>query len=119
MNSEILEDVELANKNIDGLDKILEESSKYISIEDESSKVLKFLPERGITEVEKEYKGELVRKIRFVVLDANSSSNTEKFFDVGKKLSRQINAELKEGSRTLKIKRDGSGLSTSYLVRTV
>jgi hypothetical protein len=67
-------------------------------------------------EVEKIYNGQQVKKIRFIVIDPNSGSNSEKFFDVGKRSARLIVPKIKGGHRTLKIERIGSGKDdTLYL----
>lgn len=77
--------------------------------------MLQFLPQKGINEIEKTYNGQLVKKIRFIVVDPNTGSNSEKFFDVGKRSARLIVDKLKAGHRTLKIERIGSGKDTLYI----
>jgi hypothetical protein len=77
--------------------------------------VLQFITERKIEEVEKTYNGQTVNKIRFIVVDPNSGSSQEKFFDVGRRSARLIIAKLKEGHTLLKIERIGSGKDTLYI----
>ncbi len=97
----------------DEIDEIL--SNKYINIGPGEKKVLKFIPERGITKVEKMYNGEPTEKCRFIVTESDSGSDTEKFFDVGKRSARLIVPKLKEGHRLLRIERVGSGKETLYI----
>ena len=97
----------------DEIDQIL--SSQYITIGPGEKKVLKFVPERGMTKVEKMYNGEPTEKCRFIVTDPNSGSDSEKFFDVDKRSARLIVPKLKEGHRTLRIERVSSGKETLYI----
>lgn len=76
---------------------------------------MKFLPERGITKVEKVYNGEPTEKCRFIVTEPDSGTNSEKYFDVGKRSARLIVPKLKEGHRLLRIERVGSGKETLYI----
>ena len=101
------------NNYYDEIDEIL--SSQYITIGPGEKKVLKFLPERGMTKVEKMYNGEPTEKCRFIVIDPNSGSDGEKFFDIGKRSARLIVPKLKEGHRMLRMERVGSGKETLYI----
>jgi hypothetical protein len=101
------------NNYYDEIDEIL--NSQYIAIGPGEKKVLKFLPERGITKVEKMYNGEPTEKCRFIVIDPNSGNDVGKFFDVGKRSARLIVSKLKEGHRMLRIERVGSGKETLYI----
>jgi hypothetical protein len=106
---------EESNNNISEIEEILNASSKYVSIRAGEKGVLHFLPERKIVEVEKTYNGQQVKKIRFIVIDPNSSSNMEKIFDVGRRSARLIIAKLKDGKKTLRVERIGSGKDTLYI----
>ena len=101
------------NSYYDEIDEIL--SNKYVNIGPGEKKVLKFMPERGITKVEKMYKGERAEKIRFIVAETNTGNETERFFDVGKRSARLIVPKLKEGHRLLRIERVGSGKERLYI----
>jgi hypothetical protein len=101
------------NNYYEEIDEIL--STQYITIGPGEKKVLKFVPERGMTKVEKMYNGEPTEKCRFIVIDHNSGSDAEKFFDVGKRSARLIVPKLKEGHRTLRMERVGSGKETLYI----
>jgi hypothetical protein len=101
------------NNYYDEIDQIL--STQYITIGPGEKKVLKFVPERGMTKVEKMYNGEPTEKCRVIVIYPNSGSNAEKFIDVGKRSARLIVPKLKEGHRMLRIERVGSGKETLYI----
>jgi len=101
------------NNYYNEIDEIL--SSQYITIGPGEKKVLKFVPERGMTKVEKLYNGEPTEKCRFIVIDPNSGSDAEKFFDIGKRSARLIVPKLKEGHRILRMERVGSGKETLYI----
>ena len=49
------------------------------------------------------------------MIDVNTGSSQEKFFDLGRRSARLIIAKLKEGHTLLKIERIGSGKDTLYI----
>jgi hypothetical protein len=51
-----------------------------------------------------------------MVIDPNYSDKGEKKFEAGKQTSRDIDAQLRQGIRLLKIRRLGTGTSTKYSV---
>ena len=104
-----------AKNNIDEIEKILDSSSRYVSIGSGEKRILRFLPQKGITEVEKTYNDQKVKKIRFIVVDPSSESSIEKFFDVGKRSARLILEKLKERRTLLRIERIGVGKETLYI----
>jgi hypothetical protein len=106
---------EQEQSNINEIEELLNKSSNYVTIGAGENAVLRFIPERKIEEVEKTYNGQTVKKVRFIVIDPNSGSNQEKFFDVGRRSARLIIAKLKEGHTLLKIERIGSGKDTLYI----
>ena len=106
---------EQEQSNINEIEELLNKSSNYVSIGAGEKAVLQFITERKIEEVEKTYNGQTVKKVRFIVIDPNSGSNQEKFFDVGRRSARLIIAKLKEGHTLLKIERIGSGKDTLYI----
>jgi hypothetical protein len=108
---------ELMKNNISEMQKILDSSGQYVSIGVGGKTVLQFLPEKGITQVEKEYNGQKLKKVRFIVKDVNSgiNANADKFFDVGKRSARPILKKLEAGHRMLKIERFGEGKDTLYI----
>jgi hypothetical protein len=102
--------------NLSEIEELLNKSSNYVSIGPREEKaVLRFLTEKNIEEVEKQYNGQTLKKIRFIATDTNSGSNQEKWFDVGRRSARLILAKLKEGHTLLKIERVGSGKDTLYI----
>src|SRR5919197_132343 len=106
---------EQEQSNINEIEQLLNKSSNYVSIGVGEKTVLRFLPERKIEELEKMYNGQKVKKIRFIVIDPNSGTSQEKFFEVGRRSARLIIAKLKEGHRLLKVERIGSGKDTLYI----
>ena len=101
--------------NINEIEQQLNKDSQYITIAIGNSRILRFVTERKIEEVEKTYNGQAVRKIRFIVADPSEENKSEKYFDVGKRSARLIIAKLKEGYSLLKIQRIGSGKETLYI----
>jgi hypothetical protein len=101
--------------NIDEIEQQLNRDSQYITIAIGNSRILQFITERKIEEVEKTYNGQAIKKIRFIVTDPNEENKSEKYFDVGKRSARLIIAKLKEGFNHLRIERIGSGKETLYI----
>jgi hypothetical protein len=102
--------------NLNEIDQLLNTHNQYVTIAPGSSKVLQFIVERKIIEVEKPYNDQISKKIRFTVIESDSSnSNEEKFFEVGRRSARLILAKLKEGHTLLKVERVGSGKDTLYV----
>jgi hypothetical protein len=106
---------EQEQSNLNEIEELLNKSSVYETIGTGEKAMLGFLTERKIEEVTKTYNGQTIKKIRFIVIDPNSGSNQEKFFDVGRRSARLIIAKLKEGHTLLKIERIGSGKDTLYI----
>jgi hypothetical protein len=100
--------------NINEIEHLLNKDNEYVSIALGNSKILQFVPGRKIEEVEKQYNGQTVKKIRFTVIEQNTD-NKEKSFYVGRRSARLIIAKLKEGHTLLKIERMGSGKDTLYI----
>jgi hypothetical protein len=101
--------------NLNQIDEVLSRDSRYVRIEPGSSKVLQFIVERKIEQVEKTYNGQINKKIQFTIIEPDSNSDEEKFFEVGRRSARLIIAKLKEGHTLLKIERVGSGKETLYI----
>jgi hypothetical protein len=53
--------------NINEIEQVLNKDNEYVSIALGSSKILQFVPGRKIEEVEKQYNGQIVKKIRFII----------------------------------------------------
>ena len=101
--------------NLNEIEQVLSKSNQYVRIESGESKVLHFVLGRKIEEVEKPYNGNLIKRISFIVIEAESNDSSEKIFEVGKRSARLIIAKLKEGYRVLKVERMGSGKDTLYV----
>jgi hypothetical protein len=80
--------------NLNEIEETLNKSSIYVTIGPGEKALLQFLLGRKIEEVEKIYNGQTVKKIRFIVIDPNSGSNQEKFFDVGRRSALYIPTEV-------------------------
>jgi len=55
-------------------------------------------------------------KFRYTVMEEGSSTNQEKYLEVGKRTSEEIDSFLMEGTTKLKVQRFGSGIDTRYHV---
>jgi hypothetical protein len=78
--------------------------SKFIKIEPGEKKVLQFNPEK-VEQVEAEFNG-------YTVIEEGISQ--EKYLEVGKRTSEDIDSFLLEGVSNLKVQRFGSGTDTRY-----
>ena len=78
------------SESISEIERLLNKDNQYVNISKGEKKILRFLTTKKISEVDKTYNGQLVKKVRFIVIEPNSSSNAEKFFDVGKRSARLI-----------------------------
>jgi hypothetical protein len=117
----------MATTNIQGLSPKAEEvlqrnaelrqkDSKFIKIEPGQKKILKFNPEK-IEQVEAEFNGKKSMRFRYTVIEeGNSTEDQEKYLEVGKRTSEDIDSFLVEGTTKLKVQRFGSGVETRYHV---
>ena len=101
---------EAARQNLERNAELWKAESVYVKLEDGETRVLQFNPER-IKEVEGQYGA----RVQYMVIDPNYSDKGEKKFEAGKQTSRDIDAQLRQGIRLLKI-RLGTGTSTKYSV---
>jgi hypothetical protein len=101
--------------NIEKLGKLLNKDSKYIRIEPNNRRTLRFDLSKTIEEVDKEYNGKTFKQYRFYVIE----DNTEKVLDVGKTSAQAIFDKFNEGYKVLDIGRIGSGIGTRYIPRPV
>jgi hypothetical protein len=85
-------------------------SKLYVS---SSEKVLTFNPEK-IEQVEAEFNGKKSMRFRYTVMEEGNGSNEEKYLEVGKRTSEDIDSFLLEGISKLKVQRFGSGTDTRY-----
>lgn len=117
----------MATANIQGLSpkakevlqrnaELRQRDNKFIKIEPGQKKILKFNPEK-IEQVEAEFNGKKSMRFRYTVIEEGSNStDQEKYIEVGKRTSEDIDAFLAEGATRLKVQRFGSGTDTRYHV---
>jgi hypothetical protein len=55
-------------------------------------------------------------RFRYTVMEEGSSTNQEKYLEVGKRTSEEIDSFLMEGTTKPKVQRFGSGIDTRYHV---
>jgi hypothetical protein len=81
-----------------------------ISDDDE---LIRFDPEK-IEQVEAEFNGKKSMRFRYKVTEEGNGNNQEKYLEVGKRTSEDIDSFLLEGATKLKVQRFGSGTDTRY-----
>jgi hypothetical protein len=92
-----------------------DKDNKFIKLEPSEKRVLEFNPEK-IEQVEAEFNGKKSKRYRYTVTDPNNGSKQEKYLEVGKRTSEDIDAYLVQGHTLLKIQRFGLGKDTRYHV---
>lgn len=92
-----------------------QKDNKFVKLQPGEKKVYQFNPEK-IEQVEAEFNGKKSQRYRYAVTDPSDSSNQEKYLEVGKRTSEDIDAYLSEGETLLKIQRFGLGKDTRYHV---
>ncbi len=93
-----------------------QKDSKFIKIEPGQKKMLKFNPER-IEQVEAEFNGKKSMRFRYTVIEeGNSNKDQEKYLEVGKRTSEDIDSFLMEGATRIRVQRFGAGTDTRYHV---
>jgi hypothetical protein len=92
-----------------------QQSSKFTKLQPGEKKVLLFVPEKT-EQVEAEFNGKKSLRFRYTVREDGSSEDQEKYFEVSKRTSEDIDTFLMEGHIRLKITRSGSGVDTRYLI---
>jgi hypothetical protein len=88
--------------------------SKFIKIGPGEKKVLTFNPEK-IEQIEAEFNGKKSMRFRYTVIE-EGTDNQEKYLEVGKRTSEDIDSFLIEEVTKLKVQRFGSGTDTRYHV---
>jgi hypothetical protein len=86
--------------------------NKFIKIGPGEKKTLTFNPEK-IEQVEAEFNGKKSMRFRYTVIE-EGNSDQEKYLEVGKRTSEDIDSFLMEGATKLKVQRFGSGTDTRY-----
>ena len=98
-------------KNLERNAELWKAESVFIKLEDGETRVLQFNPEK-IKQVE----GQYGIRIQYMVIDPNYADKGEKKFEAGKKTLNDVDMQLRQGNRLLKIKRLGTGTDTKYSV---
>lgn len=103
-----------AKDNLQRNAELRQKDNKFVKLQPSEKRVIQFNPEK-IEQVEAEFNGKKSQRYRYAVIDANNS-NQEKYLEVGKRTSEDIDAYLSEGKTLLKIQRFGLGKDTRYHV---
>jgi hypothetical protein len=85
--------------------------NKFIKIGPGEKKALAFNPEK-INQVEAEFNGKKNMRFRYTVMEEGNGD--EKYLEVGKRTSEDIDSFHKKGVTNLKVQRFGSGTDTRY-----
>ena len=92
-----------------------QQSSRFVKMQPGEKKVLQFVPEKT-EQVQAEFNGKKSLRFRYIVIEDGSNDDQEKYFEVSKRTSEDIDTFLSEGHTRLKINRSGSGVDTRYLI---
>ena len=92
-----------------------QKDNKFIKIEPGQKKILKFDAEK-IEQVEAEFNGKKSMRFRYTVIEEGAAVDQEKYLEVGKRTSEDIDSFLVEGATRLRVQRFGSGTDTRYHV---
>jgi hypothetical protein len=104
-----------AKENLQRNAELRQKDNKFVKIEPSEKKILQFNAEK-IEQVEAEFSGKKSQRYRYTVTDPSNGSNQEKYLEVGKRTSEDIDTYLSEGKTLLKIQRFGLGKDTRYHV---
>jgi len=102
-----------AKENLQKNAELRQKDNKFIKLQPSEKRILQFNPEK-IEQVQAEFNGKKSQRYRYTVTDPNNGSNQEKYLEVGKRTSEDIDAYLSEGKTLLKIQRFGLGKDTRY-----
>jgi hypothetical protein len=103
-----------AKENLQRNAEVRQRDNKFIKLQPGEKKILQFFPEK-IEQVEAEFNGKKCMRFRYTVIE-EGNSDQEKYLDVGKRTSEEIDSFLMEGTTKLKVQRLGSGIDTRYHV---
>jgi hypothetical protein len=104
-----------AKENLKRNAQLRDRDNKFIKIQPRENRLLDFNPEK-IEQVEADFNGKKSQRYRYTVIDPNCGSEQEKYLEVGKRTSEDIDGFLNEGQTLLKIQRFGLGKDTRYHV---
>jgi hypothetical protein len=91
-----------------------QKDNKFIKLQSGEKRMFQFFPEK-IEQVEAEFNGKKSMRFRYTVIEEGSGTQ-EKYLEVGKRTSEEIDSFLMEGTTRLKVQRFGSGTDTRYHV---
>jgi hypothetical protein len=94
---------------------IEQKDNKFIKLQPNERRVYQFNPEK-IEQVETEFNGKKSLRYRYTVTDSINGANQQRYLEVGKRVSEDIDAYLSEGKTVIKIQRFGLGMDTRYHV---
>ena len=109
--------IELSPKAKENLRKnaeLRQKNSKFIKIQPGEKTVLQFNPEK-MEQTEAVFNGKKTQRYQYTVIDPDNESQ-EKYLEVGKQTSEEIDSHLSEGHTLLKIQRFGLGKDIRYHV---
>jgi hypothetical protein len=102
---------EIIQRNIEAR----QQSSKFVKLQPGEKKVFSFVPEKTEQVEEAEFNGKKSLRFRYTVIEDGGCGDQEKYFEVSKRPSEDIDALLLEGHTRLRISRSGLGVDTRYL----
>jgi len=105
---------ETAKENLRRNEESRKKDSKYVKIEPGEKRTLHFDPEK-MEPVDSEYNGEKTIRYQYTVTDPNQPDQSEKWFQLSKRNSAQVDTLLAEGKSILKVHRIGAGKDTLYM----
>lgn len=82
-----------------------QKNNKFIKLQPNKKRILQFNAEK-IEQTEAEFNGRKTQRYRYIVTEPNNRSQ-EKYLEVGKRTSEDIDSHLSEGHTLLKIQRFG------------
>jgi hypothetical protein len=103
-----------AKENLQKNAELRQKDNKFIKLQPSEKRILQFNPEK-IEQVEAEFNGKKTMRYRYMVTEPNNESQ-EKYLEVGKQTSEEIDSHLSENHTLLKIQRFGLGKDTRYHV---
>ena len=104
--------------NIKKLEQSLKKDNKYIRIEPNTSKTLRFVLSEEMGPITNNFNDKPFQQYRFIAIEVNTD-NIPRILDVGKRSAQAIFEKFNEGYKVLNIERIGSGTSTRYIPRLV
>ena len=105
-----------AKENLQRNAELRQKDNKFVKLQPSEKKVYQFDPEK-IEQVEAEFNGKKSMRFRYTVIEEGSSNtDQEKYLEVGKRTSEDIDSFLGEGATRLRVQRFGSGTDTRYHV---